>query len=487
MSGLQSLSKTDILDLLETLPVAVYGSDLDGRVTFFNQAIVGLFGHEPEIGKKFWNGFVKPRLPKKVSGLEGNVVPVNNEELTIDTSERGRLNVLFSSKLMRDDSGNVAGVINTFINITDLKSLGPYHKMVEQVEDYAILLLDKDGNILNWNKGAEKIKGYKDDEIIGRNFKVFYGEEDQKRRLPQKLLAHAIRYGKAMHEGWRIRKGETRFWGSVVITALRNDQNEVIGFTKVTRDLTERKLAEDNLNTKAQELEYRNRELEQFAYVASHDLQEPLRKIQVFTDLLESHTQEKSSLKFLKKIGSSANRMSVLVRDVLRYAKLSQPDELFEKVDLNVVLRNVLSDFELLLEQKQVSIEYGILPVVRGIPVQLEQLFTNLISNAIKFNNNEPFIEINSYTVPEEELILYPEISKNQTYVKLAFKDNGIGFDVSHADEVFKLFKRLQIREPGTGIGLALCKKIVVNHGGHIDVSSEVNKGTIFCILLPIS
>lgn len=363
-----------------------------------------------------------------------------------------------------------------------------YHKMIEEVQDYAILLLDREGNILNWNRGAQKIKGYSEDEIVGKNFRIFYEDEDRKNGLPETLISLATAQGKAMHEGWRVRKDGGRFWGSIVITALHNENNEVIGFTKVTRDLTEKKLAEDQLKQKAQELEFRNNELEQFAYVASHDLQEPLRKIQVFSDLLGKNIQnEELRTKFLEKINSSARRMSALIKDVLTYSKLSQKDELIAPVDLNKVLRNVLDDFELLLEQRQARVKFGELPVIVGIPIQLHQLFLNLISNAIKFSRENPVIEIHSEKPTPEELIEYKVAQDKREYIKLIFRDNGIGFDPQYAEDAFKLFKRLQSTETGTGIGLALCKKIVENHGGKINVFTKPQEGTTFYIFLPVS
>ncbi|MEO5998369.1 MAG: PAS domain S-box protein, partial [Chitinophagaceae bacterium] len=154
-----------------------------------------------------------------------------------------------------------------------------YQRMIGEVEDYAILLIDLDGIVQNWNKGAEKIKGYSEQEIIGKSFKLFYLPEDQASGLPEKLIGEATIQGKALQEGWRRRKNGTAFWGSVLITALHNDKGQIVGFTKVTRDLTERKLAEEKLSKYAQELEFQNKELEQFAYAASHDMKEPLRKI----------------------------------------------------------------------------------------------------------------------------------------------------------------------------------------------------------------
>src|ERR1700749_4069322 len=157
-----------------------------------------------------------------------------------------------------------------------------YHLMIEEIEDYAILMLDRDGIICNWNKGAEKIKGYREEEAVGKHFRIFYRQEDRDAGLPEQLIERAVREGKAIHEGWRQRKDGSVFWGSIVITALHNPEGQVIGFSKVTRDLTDKKRSEDRLRQYSRQLEAQNKELQQFAYAAAHDLKEPLRKIQVY-------------------------------------------------------------------------------------------------------------------------------------------------------------------------------------------------------------
>jgi signal transduction histidine kinase len=294
--------------------------------------------------------------------------------------------------------------------------------------------------------------------------------------------------GRAMHEGWRVRKDGSVFWGSVVITALHDDRNNVIGFTKVTRDLTERKLAEDKMQQYTRELEAQNKELEQFAYIASHDLQEPLRKIQTFTEVLDKNFNEPAvARKYLEKINSSASRMSQLIRSVLDYSRLSVAETVTEPVDLNNILENVKTDFELLISERNVTILSDKLPLVQGVPPQLQQLFANLIGNAIKFSEKDPLVELRSRTIDDAEAAGYPGLQPGQPYVEISFIDHGIGFDEKYAAKIFTIFQRLhgQKAYPGTGIGLALCKKIVENHHGYIRVESEPGKGSRFFVYLP--
>jgi len=363
-------------------------------------------------------------------------------------------------------------------NAALLRSEERYHKMVEEVEDYAILLLDRDGRIMNWNKGAEKIKGYKESEIIGCNFRIFYRPEDQQRQLPQKLIEQARSTGKAIHEGWRVRKDGTTFWGSVVLTALHDDSNNVIGFSKVTRDLTERKVAEDKIKQYAKELEAQNRDLQQFAYAAAHDMKEPLRKVQFYTSsLLESIgvTLPQKEKSYLERTVDAAHRMQGLIEDLLTYTRISGAVPPFENVPLNIILTEVLSTYQETITELNVQIEIGDLPVVPGITFQLRQLLDNLIGNALKYydKNKTPHIIIRSI----------PDNGKH----KITVQDNGIGFEPKNCKKIFEMFERLHGREsyPGTGIGLALCQRIVHNHQGSITATAQVGEGATFTITLP--
>ena len=362
--------------------------------------------------------------------------------------------------------------------------------MTEEVQDYAIILLDKDGTILNWNKGAQKIKGYKDEDIIGKNFSVFYLEDDRRNKLPEELIHQAEREGRAMHEGWRKRKDGSKFWGSIVITALHDRDGNIIGFSKVTRDLTERKLAEDTMRQHAAELEMKNKQLEQFAYIASHDLQEPLRKIQTFVQVLEKKLGEpEARQKYFNKINSSAKRMTDLIQSVLNYSRLSQNEDDLIPTDLNMILENVKADYELQIEEKNAIIKSDSLPVVKGEPLQLHQLFANLIGNSLKFSKTDPRITISSRTLqPHEIQKINPSLDNTRRYVQLSFQDNGIGFEQQYAEKIFTIFQRLNSREEysGTGIGLALCKRIVDHHHGHIEAVSALGQGATFLVYLPL-
>jgi PAS domain S-box-containing protein len=370
------------------------------------------------------------------------------------------------------------------------KSEERYHKMIDEVRDYAILLLDKDGNIQNWNTGAEAIKGYKPDEIIGKNFRTFYLPEDRAGKLPEKLLQEATDYGKAIHEGWRLRKDGSRFWGSIVITALHAVDGSIIGFSKLTRDLTERKQAEDIMREYLLQLEKQNKELEQMTYVVSHDLQEPLRKIQMFTDITSTFCPDQMIVqRYLQKINVSAERMRALISSILSYTSLIQDEDKMEVTDLDAILRSVLADFELPVEEKNAQIESDVLPVIKAIPSQVDQLFYNLISNALKFTDKPPRIRISSTILQHNEIESVTDHFLKGTYLQITFADNGIGFDNKYENLIYAMFQRLHGKHEysGTGIGLTLCKKIMENHHGFIRANGEPGKGATFYLYFPVN
>jgi two-component system, chemotaxis family, CheB/CheR fusion protein len=245
-------------------------------------------------------------------------------------------------------------------------------------------------------------------------------------------------------------------------------------------------------NSTISKLEQSNLELTQFAYVATHDLQEPLRKIRIFTDRLLLKTATKlnnDEVSYLNKIKSSTGRMSDLIKDVLEYSLLSRSNEPYPLTDLNGILQNVLTDFELLITQKKATISADQLPTIEAVPLQMNQLFNNLISNSLKFTsqNIPPVITIKQLPLTAQEKKIF-NLNTDMTYIKVQFSDNGIGFDKEYSEQIFEIFQRLNGNEkyPGTGIGLALCKKIIMNHKGRVSAESSPGEGATFNIFLPL-
>jgi PAS domain S-box-containing protein len=278
-------------------------------------------------------------------------------------------------------------------------------------------------------------------------------------------------------------------------TGQANKPEKMIG---TMLDITDEKMAKEKLERIVKErtndlqimneqLRKSNHDLEQFAYIASHDLQEPLRKIQSYIEMIE-RTEDKPTVRsYFDKIRKSAGRMAALIRDVLNYSRIDRNEELVGSVNLNYIVRDIRTDLENLIREKGAVINCSGLPVIQGIDSQLRQLFTNLIGNSLKFCQSHPVIGITCDIPSQTEIAGNPELHAGNKYVRLTVTDNGIGFEQQHAEKIFNIFQRLHARTEysGTGIGLALCKKIVDNHHGTIRAVSAPGQGSTFTILLP--
>ncbi len=264
-----------------------------------------------------------------------------------------------------------------------------FRLLVDGVKDHAILRLDLTGHVRSWNPGAERIHGYTADEIIGQHFSCFYPPEAAAAGKPAQDLACAVAEGRCAEEGIRIRKDGERYWASVVITALYNEQGEPRGFAKITRDVTQRRLAEDAVRRTAAELARSNAELEQFAYVASHDLQEPLRAVAGYCQLLQRRYAgrlDADADEFIAFAVEGAARMQRLIEDLLSYSRVGTRGKAFEPTDVNAVFDQAVVNLKTAITERQAEVTRGELPTVPADRLQLEQLLQNLISNAIKFH-----------------------------------------------------------------------------------------------------
>jgi signal transduction histidine kinase len=257
---------------------------------------------------------------------------------------------------------------------------------------------------------------------------------------------------------------------------------------QLQQELKARRQYEEGLVKTTKQLEKSNKELEEFAYIASHDLQEPLRKVQAFGDRLNQKYGEilaGPGKEYLDRMQNAAGRMQVLIQSLLEYSRITSKAQEFEPVNLEIIVEEVLSDLEIRLEQVKGQVEVGDLPVINGDPVQMRQLFQNLIGNALKFHREgvTPFISITGRVLTE-----MGEASPPVRYCEIRVADNGIGFDQKYVDRIFGIFQRLHGRTEyeGTGIGLSVCRKIVERHGGTIIAESSPDAGATFIIKLPI-
>jgi PAS domain S-box-containing protein len=353
--------------------------------------------------------------------------------------------------------------------------------LVASVRDYAIFLLDPTGRIASWNAGAEHIKGYRAEEVIGRHFSIFYTEVDRERDHPRHELEVAVREGRFEEEGWRVRKDGGRFWASVVITALRDDRSELVGFAKVTRDLTDRRRAEQELRATNARLAAGNKELDRFASVAAHDLREPLHTVAGFTELLLADLGDQLDARhagYLAHVAQAARRMTDLVDDLLEFARGSAgtPGPAPVRVDVASAVRAISAELTAAIEQRgvRVDVELADGTVVLAQDRDVNAVLRNLMSNAVKFAGPEA-----------PRVVVRSERADRAWHIEVL--DNGIGIDPAQRPRVFQAFHRLHSAEeyPGTGLGLAIAQRVVERHGGTIGVDSSVGEGSRFWFTLP--
>jgi PAS domain S-box-containing protein len=352
-----------------------------------------------------------------------------------------------------------------------------FRLMASGIKDYANVMLDPDGLVVSWNEGAERIKGYRAEEIIGQPFSRFYPAEDIHNGKPVRELALAAERGSFEDEGWRVRKDGTRFLANVVITALRDQNGRLRGFGKITRDITELKESEEHLGKTMAELKRSNDDLELFAYVASHDLQEPLRMVASYTQLLARRYKgrlDSDADEFIAYAVDGCNRMQELIQDLLSYSRVGASTDAMRQTSCEDALARAVKNLQATIEASKAIVEHDSLPVIDTDGTRLAQVFQNLIGNAIKYRGAElPQIHISAREAGREWIF--------------SVRDNGMGIESQYFDRIFVIFQRLhgQKEYQGTGIGLAMCKKILDRLGGRIWVESQVSKGSTFYFALP--
>ncbi|WP_166436998.1 PAS domain-containing sensor histidine kinase [Niastella caeni] len=504
--------------IIQSSDDAIISKTLDGVITSWNNSAERIFGYTAQemIGAQITRIIPSDRLDEETSILKRleKGERIDHFETKRVTKDGRLLDISLSISPVKNSKGIVIGASKIARDITAQKKaeqrLRESEERIRESEERLRLAveiselgtwdLDLTTGLTTTSPEHRKILGYsKKDQWSRMLFMEMLHPAD--RPWVEKAFQTALITGNISYEARIIRKNNSERWIRVNGTTMYDKKHVPVRMLGTVLDITEQKKAKEELEkmvlartselqTSNAELEKSNHELEQFAYIASHDLQEPLRKIQTFADLVKEHLHDSEiTEKYFNKIYSSAKRMSKLINDVLNYSRLTKTGEQFVNTDLNKVLKEVLSDFELLIEQKQAVVTHTDLPTIKGMPLQLHQLFSNLISNSLKFSESKPEISITAQILSPEEVQDYAHLKMDTAYVQLVFKDNGIGFEQQYAEQIFIIFQRLNNMRSysGTGIGLALCKKIVDHHDGNITAKSEPGQGATFTILLPLT
>lgn len=358
--------------------------------------------------------------------------------------------------------------------------------LVSSVSDYAIIVLDLDGNVASWNRGAERLKGYRADEIVGEHFSRFYSDEDVQDALPEKALVAALESGRYEAEGWRVRKDGSRFWANAIITPLRDSEGRLTGFGKVTRDLTERKQHEDALLRvleRERETARRLRELDdmknELVAVIAHDLRTPIGLIDGFASLLESDwasMNEGERRDLVHRMHRRTRVLAELVDHIFDVARIETGQLVVERTpfDVRSIAERAIADTGAGDERIRMYADAPC-PTALGDSNRTWQVITNLVSNALKFSPDDTVVEVS--------------VRASGDRCVVSVYDKGCGIRVEDQPQVFERFTRLggAGSAPGTGLGLYIARWLVEAQGGRIWLESEEGVGSTFTFTLPLA
>jgi PAS domain S-box-containing protein len=491
---------------------AIFMLDPEGYVESWNDGARKLKGYEYNeiVGKHF--SIFYPREVKERGYPEYELKEAANLGRFEDEGWRVRrdgslfyANVVITA--MRDQSGKLLGFSKITRDLTEKKrteemlrrSEEKYRLLIEGIKDYAIYMLDPEGKIVSWNEGAKRLKQYEEKEVIGKDVSIFYPQDKQKANYAKYELEQAIKYGKFEDEGVRVRKDGSQFIANVIITPIYNEKKELLGFSKITRDLTELKLAEQKLSKLNEELEKRveertqelshaveelkkiNNELDNFIYTASHDLKAPVLNIEglmtALTKALKKYNFDNPEInKLLAMINLSVARFQSTIKDL---ASINESNKTSKEDSSEILLTEMIEDVLLSIDhlakesKAEITINTDQLPSIRFSKVQIKSIIYNLLINAIKYRSHDRSLEIRISSWRQD----------NNNVLEIT--DNGLGINEENKEKIFQMFKRLHSHVEGSGIGLYLVKRIVDNARGKIEVESEIGKGSTFRVFLP--
>ncbi|MCU7491638.1 MAG: PAS domain S-box protein [Bacteroidota bacterium] len=485
-------SEAFLKQVLELLPVGILFLNEKGEITRSNPKAKDIWGGERRVGiesfadyKGFWPDSGEPIGPHEWASARAieKGETVTNELVNIVCFGGNPKTIINSAMPLKDDAGRITGAINVIQDITELKKAEEDLRVSEEkfrtiAETMPLIVwtAERTGDLDYANQWGLDYSGMNAEELEGWGWLKMLHPDDLART--EEKWEESLRTGKIYEDTVLFRKHDGHYrWFLTRAVPLRDNKGNIIKWFGTSTDIHEQKKAAERLHEVLKELERSNNELEQFAYVASHDMKEPLRMISSYLQLLSKNYKGKldeNADDFISYAVDGALRMSTLINDLLLYSRVSSKAREFTSVNLKGVVEDVLGDLEVLINESKAVITYKDLPTVKADDLQMKQLFQNLIQNALKFRNSEGIkVDISSERTGSEWLI--------------TVRDNGIGIDPQYYERIFVIFQRLHEREKysGTGIGLALCKKIVERHGGRIWVESEPGKGSSFHFTLP--
>ena len=469
----QEREKRHFREVLESLPVCVALLTADHQISFANRMFLERFGESR--GRPCFEAIFGLSSPCEFCD---NYQPLETKALHgwECAGPDGSVYQVFIFPYRDSEGSNL--IMEVQIDITELKRaqvrLSEQAELLRLAHD-AILVIDWDGKVSFWNQGAEEIYQWQAEEAVGENV-----HELLKTEFPAPL--DEIRASIQCKGQW---EGElthvTRSGQTVIVTSRWSLQHDNAGvpntILEINRDITERKGAEAALAQASRDLTRSNAELQQFAYVASHDLQEPLRMVANFTQLVAERygpQLDDDAREFIAYAVAGANQMRNLIQDLLAYSRVGTQGRNFEPVDCNKALERAVSNLQVSVAENAAEVSHEVLPVISADRTQLVQLFQNLVGNGVKFRGTDP------------PRVAVSAVRKDNEWV-FSVRDNGIGIEPQYNERIFVVFQRLHRSEtyPGTGIGLALCKKIVERHGGKIWVESRPGAGSTFSFSIP--
>lgn len=495
-------------ELFMQAPVAIsIFKDRSNVIALANDRILELWGKGAEIiGKAAQQ--VMPELKEQgfielLDRVRKTAEPYYTYETIVIMMKQGREKTLYINFVYQPYYGSGGDVSGVIMIATDVTEQVVARKKVEESERQFRQIADSMPQIVWTSRPDGYLDYYNKQWYEFTGFKEGYGDQSwipilhpDDVKLCYDTWYYAVQTGQEYLIEYRFkdRKHDDYRWFLGKALPIKDDNGKIIKWFGTCTDIHDQKVQAERLEEKVLirtiELKEKNSELEQFAQVTSHDLQEPLRKILMYTDMIRNDRDNQLTFRSktsIDKVCDATQRMSNSLRELLNYTSIAK-NEQFTLVDLNETVRNVTDDLELLINAKEAMIKVDGLPVIRAIPLQMQQLFYNLLNNALKFSKpgEQAIIEINSKTLQAKDIQNFAGVSAEREYVEITVKDNGIGFEQKYADQIFVIFQRLNDRSEyeGTGIGLSLCKKVVENHGGQIIVTAKPYEGATFNIIL---